>query len=98
MILFKKLYDYLIQTIYFSDTDDTKGALVTIINYPNHWSTSTIKPQASKCGKIKFIEKSGHELKVIFEKRSEAWTFFDLLKADTVKGISLIPLYPADKI
>merc|ERR1712223_1503008 len=40
-------------------TDDTKGVVVTIINYPMHWSTSTVKPIAAKCGKIKFLNKSG---------------------------------------
>jgi hypothetical protein len=81
-----------------TDTDDTKGVLVTIVNYPTHWSTSTIKPTAAKCGKIKFLEKSGPELKVIFEERSEAFQFFDKLRAETFKGQLLIPLYPADKI
>ena len=81
-----------------SDTDDTKGVLVTIVNYPTHWSTSTIKPTAAKCGKIKFLEKSGPELRVIFEERSEAFQFFDKLRAETFKGQLLIPLYPADKI
>ena len=81
-----------------SDTDDTKGVLVTIVNYPTHWSTSTIKPTAAKCGKIKFLEKSGPELRVIFEERSEAFQFFDKLRTETFKGQLLIPLYPADKI
>ena len=81
-----------------SDTDDTKGVLVTIVNYPTHWSTSTIKPTAAKCGKIKFLEKSGPELRVTFEERSEAFQFFDKLRAETFKGQLLIPLYPADKI
>ena len=71
---------------------------MTIVNYPTHWSTSTIKPIAAKCGKIKFLEKSGPELKVIFEERSEAFQFFDKLRTETFKGQLLIPLYPADKI
>ena len=53
---------------------------------------------ASNCGKIKFLEKSGQELKVIFEERAEAFRFFDKLKAETIKGVLLIPLYPADKV
>ena len=81
-----------------SDTDDTKGVQVTIVNYPTQWSTSTIKPTAAKCGKIKFLEKSGPELRVIFEERSEAFQFFDKLRTETIKGKLLIPLYPADKI
>ena len=72
--------------------------MVTIINYPSHWSSSTIKPIAAKCGKIKFLNKSGQEVSVIFEKKSEAFQFFDKLKSETIKGMLLIPLHPADKV
>ena len=94
-MFFRFWFKLLIRMTKFFSEETHWGHLVVITNYPKKWSTEILK----NCGlNIKFIDRSGSELKVLFRDRKEAFTFYDKLKSENIDNMFLHALYPSEQL